>query len=556
MKRLFLLSLCPFCLLPNAFSQWNSSPSINTSVCIQAQDQQDVRIVSDSKGGAIMTWMDFRNDAAQLLGDIYAQRLDKNGLAKWTASGVAVCSDATNQTAPAMVEDGTGGVIIAWNDWRNGNRDIYAQKIDSTGAVKWAANGVAVIAKANHQQDAKLISDGTGGAIVVWQDSANGLWDIYAQRISAAGSLNWVAAGISVCSSADAQINPRIETDGVGGAVIVWQDKRGGVDYDIYAQHVDATGATTWAANGVAVCTSVSTQSNPKIEPDGAGGMIIAWQDKRNGVDYNVYTQRLSATGVILWSPNGVAVCTAAGSQSAVDMTSEGIAGAIIVWKDQRSGNHDIYAQRVDLTGNLQWAVNGVPISTAAGAQLNPNAVGDGAGGAIIAWQDSSAGSSDVKSQRVSSLGIVQWAVGGVAVGTAADNQTSPKNVSDGSGGCIYAWQDKRNTADFDIYAHHLYADGTTVNGIDDLAVLVESKVFPNPWSESSGLSIMTEVPLFNPELAVFDIIGNRVFVDAVKVRDGFRISSGNLKDGLYFYEIITDSKAVSKGKFIITGTR
>lgn len=553
MKRFLLFSLCTLSFLQNSFSQWNSSPAINTLVCVQAQDQQDVRIVSDSKGGAITTWLDFRNDVSQISGDIFVQRLDKNGMAKWTAHGVALCTDVADQTAPAIVEDGTGGAIIAWNDSRIGNRDIYAQKIDSTGAAKWAANGVAVIAKANHQQDAKLISDGTGGAIVVWQDSANGLWDIYAQRISSTGILNWTAAGVSVCSSADAQINPRIETDGVGGAVIVWQDKRGGVDYDIYAQHVDATGATTWTANGVAVCTSISTQSNPKIEPDGAGGMIIAWQDKRNGVDYNVYTQRLSATGVVLWSPNGVAVCTAAGSQSAVDMTSEGIAGAVIVWKDQRSGNHDIYAQRVDLTGILQWTVNGVPISTAAGAQLNPNAVGDGAGGAIIVWQDSSAGSSDVKSQRISSLGIVQWAVGGVAVGTAADNQASPKNVSDGSGGCIYVWQDKRNTADFDIYAHHLYSDGTTVNGIEENNIYVSSTVFPNPFNENANLIIIAGVHLANPELVIFDILGNRVAVDAIKVEEGFWISRCDLRGGAYFYEIRVQNGSVSNGKLIIT---
>ncbi|TAL58777.1 MAG: T9SS type A sorting domain-containing protein [Bacteroidetes bacterium] len=539
-------------VIPGVVSaQWNPSSSVNTSVCVQPYDQQDARIVTDSKGGAIITWLDFRNDAAQILGDVFVQRIDKNGINKWTVNGVAACADATNQTAPSVVEDGTGGAIIAWNDWRNGTRDIYAQKIDSTGTVKWAVNGVAVVAKASHQQDAKLISDGAGGAIVVWQDSANGLWDIYAQRISSTGSLNWTAAGVPICSAADAQINPRIETDGAGGAVIVWQDKRGGIDYDIYAQHVDATGATTWTANGVAVCTSISTQSNPKIEPDGAGGMIIAWQDKRNGVDYNVYTQRLSAAGIVLWSPNGVAVCTAAASQSAVDMTSEGIAGAIIVWKDLRSGNYDIYAQRVDLTGNLQWAVNGVAISTGPGAQLNPNAVGDGAGGAIIVWQDSSAGSSDIKSQRLSSLGVVQWTVGGVGVGTAADNQTSPKNVSDGSGGSIYAWQDKRNAADFDIYAHHLYSNGST-SGIFEHNNYIRSSVFPNPFSESAEIQV-SGIEYQAKGIRLFDVLGQEISPDVTKNDKGFLIKRNNLSIGIYFYEIKTSENIFSTGKFIIT---
>lgn len=540
-----------------SFSQWSSNPAINTPVCVQPQDQQDVRIVTDSKGGAIMTWQDFRNDAAQLLGDIFVQRIDKAGINKWTANGVAVCAEASSQVAPSLVEDGAGGAIVAWNDWRNGNRDIYAQRIDSVGTALWTANGVAVAAKASQQQDAKLISDGAGGAIIVWQDSVNGAWDIYAQHISNNGNLLWGAAGLVVCSAANAQINPRVETDGAFGAIVVWQDKRGGADYDIYAQRINASGIVQWASNGVAVCTSISTQSNPKIEPSGFNGAIIAWQDKRNGVDYNIYAQQLNSGGGASWTTNGVAICTAAGSQSAVDMTSEGMSsGAIITWKDQRGLSYDIYAQKIDFSGVTQWSANGVGIATSSVNQLNPNIVGDGSGGAIIVWQDSSSAGSDIKSQRIDSNGAIQWTAGGVLVGSAGDDQVSPKNVSNGSGGSIYAWQDKRNAGDFDIYAHHLYADGTTINGIYNPALSVESKVFPNPCSESLELKVITEAPLANPELAVFDITGKWIFVDAVHTPYGFRISRGNLHDGIYFYEIMTNGKAVSRGKFIFSETR
>jgi hypothetical protein len=68
----------------------------------------------------------------------------------------------------------------------------------------------------------------------------------------------------------------------------------------------------------------------------------------------------------------------------------------------------------------------------------------------------------------------VQWAANGVSVGIAAGNQTSPKNVSDGWGGSIYAWQDKRGS-NFDIYAHHLFTDGSPV-GMD------EENIFSRRW--------------------------------------------------------------------------
>ena len=45
---------------------------------------------------------------------------------------------------------------------------------------------------------------------------------------------------------------------------------------------------------------------------------------------------------------------------------SDGAGGAIITWQDSRSGGSDIYAQRIVGSGGVQWTADGVPISTAA----------------------------------------------------------------------------------------------------------------------------------------------------------------------------------------------
>jgi len=41
------------------------------------------------------------------------------------------------------------------------------------------------------------------------------------------------------------------------------------------------------------------------------------------------------------------------------------------VWKDERNGNIDIYAQRIDASDVPLWAVDGVPVCTAAGDQIS-----------------------------------------------------------------------------------------------------------------------------------------------------------------------------------------
>ena len=152
------------------------------------------------------------------------------------------------------------------------------------------------------QDHPSVIADGVGGAIVTWMDrrSINGDYDIYAQRISAGGAVQWTAGGVALCTEAGEQSTPTITSDGAGGAIVVWADFRGTSINDIYAQRISANGTVKWTANGVAICTADGNQSDPKIVPDGAGGAIITWWDQRaSATPGDIYAQRISAAGEI-----------------------------------------------------------------------------------------------------------------------------------------------------------------------------------------------------------------------------------------------------------------
>ena len=85
-----------------------------------------------------------------------------------------------------------------------------------------------------------------------------------------------------------------------------------------------------------------------KIVSDGAGGAIVTWLDLRNGTHMDIYSQRVDASGVVQWTADGVALCTASDSQADHAIVSDGAGGAIVVWRDRRSGWDEIYAQRVN----------------------------------------------------------------------------------------------------------------------------------------------------------------------------------------------------------------
>ena len=265
---------------------------------------------------------------------------------------MALCTAADAQQGPVICPDRTGGAIVAWRDNRTGvDNDVYVRRVNASGTPQWTANGVALCTATESQSGVQIVSDAVGSAVVVWTDYRNGNLDIYARRVSNTGVAQWASNGVAVCNVALSQANPVLATDGTGGAIVAWGDYRNG-NYDIYAQRMDAGGAARWAPIGVIVCSASDAQDYPGIEPDGTGGFIVAWYDRRNGTDYNLYAQKLNVDGNMLWTANGVSLCSAVGDQWTPRIAPDGTGGAIVAWTDERSGGAFIYARRVSAAGS------------------------------------------------------------------------------------------------------------------------------------------------------------------------------------------------------------
>lgn len=182
-----------------AIAQWSTGPTFDNVMSQAASDQQRPTIISDGAGGVIITWEDARSGKA----DIYAQRINANGVGQWTANGVAISTEVGDQQKPTITGDGVGGAIITWEDTRSGNVDIYAQRINANGVVQWTANGMAISTAAGDQHGPTITSDGAGGAIITWYDNRNGTAELYAQRIDANGVIQWTANGMAISTATD-----------------------------------------------------------------------------------------------------------------------------------------------------------------------------------------------------------------------------------------------------------------------------------------------------------------------------------------------------------------
>jgi hypothetical protein len=335
-----------------------------------------------------------------------------------------------------MISDGLGGAILTWQDYRsnNGSADIYSQRVNSSGEMLWTANGVVICNQAAAQRGPKLVSDGSGGAFITWYDLRAGNYDIYTQRVASAGAVQWTTNGVATCTMATDQLKPDICTDGAGGVIIVWYDYRSTTDFNIYAQRQGPAGAIVWAVDGVVMNNNVAyDQIDPKIVSDGVGGAVMSWTDYRTGTTADIYAQRVNSTGAVQWTATGVIICTSAGDQIRSQICTDGNNGAYITWEDHRNaGNSDIYAQRIAANAAINWAATGFAICTAPNDQLTPMIVSNGNLGAIVAWQDYRSGSNfDIYETGFNTTGFVGIVNGGSTIPleyTLLQNYPNPFN--------------------------------------------------------------------------------------------------------------------------------
>lgn len=330
--------------------QWATNGVV---VCNESGNKSATTMLPDGNGGAFVGWSDGRKDS----GDTYIQHINSAGVAQWKNNGVEIASKSSIQGAPRLVSDGGDGAILVWHDGRSGAIGLYAQRVNSAGVAQWTAHGVPVDTGIGGQQSHQVISDNAGGAIVTWQTWPGAdNYDIYAQRINGSGVVQWATDGVAISAAIGYQDYPTMTHDGSGGAIIAWQDSRNGAqwtDEDIYAQRVNSAGVVQWTADGVAISNATDIQYIPRIVSDDNGGAIMSWTDKSNGTNYNIYAQRINSAGAVQWTADGVAIRTAANSISiqSNSMTSDGSGGAIMVWGEQRNDAGDIYAQGITGSG-------------------------------------------------------------------------------------------------------------------------------------------------------------------------------------------------------------
>jgi len=210
---------------------------------------------------------------------------------------------------------------------------------------------------------------------------------------------------------------------------------------------------------GVVISSAPDNQSDPSVTFDGTN-FVVAWTDERNISSRDVYGSRVTTAGSVL-DPAGIPIATGAGEQFQPAISSDETS-SLVVWTHLgATPASDIRAARVGPSGSV-LDVGGFAISTAADAQSSPAVAFDGRNWLVI-WVDRRSGNSDdIYGARVTPSATVLDPTGR-AVSAAARNQTAPAVAFDGTNSLV-VWSDRRPGTTFDIYGARVDQDGQVLD--------------------------------------------------------------------------------------------
>jgi hypothetical protein len=315
------------------------------------------------------------------------------------------------------------------------------------------------------------------------------------------------------------------------------------VDYhgSTHVHRIDGNGNRLWGTGGV---EAGPADYDMALASDGSGGAIMMW------AFHDIRGQRVDAAGNLVWGSSPIDICTAPDTQYRIALIPDGSGGAIAAFQDYRDGNDDIYAQRVNAAGDLQWASDGAPVIVQSAQQQSLSMCGDGNGGVFVAWQDNRDGATlKAYAQYLNSNGAMQWSAAGEEVSPLGSAALVPKVTSDGDGGVIVGWESERSGTQTDIYAQHYPGRVTTAASSAVVPQLRIRSNVPNPFSRTTTVNLSAP-RAGSGRIAVFDVQGRRVYARPFEATAGWQsltLDVHELPNGVYFCRVAVDGQAATR---------
>ncbi len=304
-------------------------------------------VVCSVESSVFVGWISDNNSKIQKLNSLGSPQWKSPTVISDPAGGYFLVSDMH----PSLNES----VLVAGVQYLtfSGAKKLKAQRINSNGSVAWI-NQVAVMENNSLQfgNFPDFISDGVGGGFFTWYGVSP--LQCYANHITHDGQ-PWAIGEVQVASGLGSteRVDPVAVLHGAEFVVFFRTLDNNQNNDGISAQQFTSAGNAVWGAGGVSI---KPTSSTPQYGSFAASitnaGPVLCFTEAPSWAADVIDAVCLNSNGVPVWSPEFVSVASTPSSKSriAIGSTNDGV---LLAWQDERNGTNDIYGQRVNSDGTL-----------------------------------------------------------------------------------------------------------------------------------------------------------------------------------------------------------
>lgn len=344
---------------------------------------------------------------------------------------------------PATATDSSNNIHVVWHDQSPIDGDEIFYKKSTDGGTTWSA-AYRLTYNYAPSYNPVIAIDSADTIHVVWYDHGPGNYEIFYKK-SSTGGASWSAAKRLTYSTGTSRF-PVIATDSSNNIHLVWSDVTPG-NYEIFYKK-GTNGGMTWSV-AYRLTYNSGGSNRPAIAVDTHDNIHVVWDDESPG-NFEIFYKK-STDGGTTW-PAAYRLTYSSGDSNNPDIAVISYTHINVVWKDNSSGNFEIYF-KMSGNGGVNW--EGAKRTTySSGDSFEPVIATDSSNNLHVVWEDNSPGNYEMFYKK-GTAGGAAWSAAHRLTYTAGWSNQAAITV-DSTSNIHFFWSDN-NPGNYEIF----YKKGT-----------------------------------------------------------------------------------------------
>ena len=435
-SKIFLLGAL---LLPlQLFAQWNPDPNSPKQVVTASTSPQEIMLVRNGNEGFFLVWEDKAPGGRDR---ILLNHYNMRGEVARNSNGVEVEGYFRSQSIPKVSQAIGGKISFAWvEEAEAGKKSLFVQQANSRINFSWSSQpgGVLVANPEGTITEYAVSLDAKNNTNIGWiEKNENSKHTIKFNRVDKDG-ITGEQEAVTVDEGPSQKSNLQVLAAPNFGAIVVWVDVQGGNSL-IKFSLVDSSGRASEpdvisTVDGLVRSLTATTLSS--------GDHYLVWETA--GRVKEMYHQLISSRGTSKWSKGGKKAVSNSGINTTPVPAETGDGDIILGWINEAAGDENIFVQKYDEKGNAQWGMNGSTIGKIKGRQFSQVLDGDNNGAVYVAWLDRRDNKTEIFAQKFNASGKLEWDDDGVAISNSQNPEKSYLQLTfDGKDGAVVVFKEK-----------------------------------------------------------------------------------------------------------------